>query len=1073
MWIVRLALRRPYTFIVMSVLIVIMGIVSIIRTPKDIFPDIDIPVISVIWTYNGLSTTDFEQRITIYSEFALSSNVNDIERMESQTIDGVGIIRLYFHPGVKISDSLAQATAVSQAILRRMPPSVQPPIILRYTAASVPIVQMSLASDQMSESDLYDYGIFRIRTQIAVVNGITLPTPYGGKVRTVMVDLDPSALHARGLSAREVNDAITVQNLVLPNGRARIADTDFRVTLNNSPGIVERLNDIPIKTVNGVPIYVRDVAYVHDGAATQTNVVRTNGVRGTLLTILRNGNASTLDIVNGVKKLLPGIQASAPPGMKIGLLFDQSTFVSRAIESVWHEGLIAACLTGAAILLFLGSWRSTLIVLISIPLSILTSIAALSALGYSINVMTLGGLSLAIGILVDDATVEIENIHRNLAMGKPLQQAILDGAQQIAVPAFVATLAICIVFVPVVLLEGPAKFLFVPFALAVVFAVFTSYILSRTVVPVLVKYLLAHESHSPENATPTSFFGRVHKTFNDAFERFRSLYVNVLAWALGHRLTVLAAFAILLGSAFIALPWIGRDFFPTVDAGQIRMHVVAASGTRLEETEKIFSAVEAEIRKVIPAEDVDMIIDNMGVPSEQYNLAFGDSATLGTQDGEILIALKHERKKGAPAYAADLRTHLKQQFPGLTFYFQPADIVSQILNFGLKSPINIRIAGYNKAANLAIARAMRDKVARIPGAADVHIHQDVAAPELRLEVDRTRLAESGISQLNVANDLMITLASSTQVTPNYWVDPVAGRPYLIAVKTPVHLVGSTDALLNTPIATKNGDTQILGNFATLERGNSAGSVSHLNIQPVYDIFANVQGRDLGGVIGDIRKVIAEYEPQMAPGNKILVKGLVTDMESAFTRLGVGFLAAIVLVYLLMVVNYQSWLDPFIIIMALPGAFAGIIWSLYLTGTTLNVPSLMGAMMAVGVATANSILMVTFANQQMLAGKDSIGAALTAGSVRLRPVLMTALAMVLGMLPMSLALGEGGEQNAPLGRAVIGGLSLATLATLFFVPVVFSLLRRVPNPILAEDTEVPLDALTVSVPPVEETAAATK
>jgi multidrug efflux pump subunit AcrB len=1067
MWIVRLALRRPYTFVVMSVLIVIMGLLAIVRTPKDIFPNIDIPVISVIWTYNGLSTQEFEQRITIYSEFALSSNVNDIERMESQTIDGVGIIRLYFHPGVKISDSLAQATAVSQAILRRMPPSVQPPIILRYTAASVPIVQMSLASDQMSETDLYDYGIFRIRTQVAVINGITLPTPYGGKVRTVMVDLDPAALQARGLSPRDVNEAINVQNLVLPSGRARMADTDYRVTLNNSPTIVERLNDIPIKTVNGITVFVRDVAYVHDGYATQTNIVRTNGVRGTLLTILRNGSASTLDIVNGVKKLLPGIQASAPQGMKIGLLFDQSTFVSRAIDSVFHEGLIAACLTGIAILLFLGSWRSTLIVLISIPLSILTSIALLSGLGYSINVMTLGGLALAIGILVDDATVEIENIHRNLAMGKSLQRAILDGAQQIAVPAFVATLSICIVFIPVVLLEGPAKFLFVPFALAVVFAVFTSYILSRTVVPVLVKYLLANESHTPENATPHSVFGRIHKAFNDAFERFRTLYVNLLAWALGHRPTVLAAFAILLGSAFIALPWIGRDFFPIVDAGQIRMHVVAPSGTRLEETEKIFSAVEKEIRKIIPEEDVEMIIDNIGVPSEQYNLAFGDSATLGTQDGEILIALKHERKKGAPAYATDLRSHLKQQFPDLTFYFQPADIVSQILNFGLKSPINIRIAGYNKAANLEIARAIRDRIAKIPGAADVHIHQDVAAPELRLNLDRTRLAENGLTQQNVANDVMITLASSTQVTPNYWVDPVAGRPYLVAVKTPVHLVDSTDALLRTPISTRNADSQLLGNVATLERGTATGSASHLNIQPVYDIFANVQSRDLGGVIGDIRKVIAEYEPKLAPGNRIFVKGLVTDMDSAFARLGIGFIAAIVLVYFLMVVNYQSWLDPFIIIMALPGAFAGIIWALFLTGTTLNVPSLMGAMMAVGVATANSILMVTFANQQMLAGKDSIGAAITAGSVRLRPVLMTALAMVLGMLPMSLALGEGGEQNAPLGRAVIGGLSLATLATLFFVPVVFSLLRRKPNPILAEDTEVPLDALTVSVPSVDE------
>jgi multidrug efflux pump subunit AcrB len=1067
MWIVRLALRRPYTFVVMSVLIVLLGLTAIVRTPKDIFPEIDIPVISVIWTYNGLSTQDFEQRITIYSEFALSSNVNDIERIESQTIDGVGIIRLHFHPGVKISDSLAQATAVSQAILRRMPTGVQPPIILRYTAASVPIVQMSLASDKMSESDLYDYGIFRIRTQIAVVNGITLPTPYGGTVRTVMVDLDPQALQAKGLSARDVNDAINVENLVLPSGRARIAETDYRVTLNNSPSMVERLNDIPIKMVNGIPIYVRDVAFVHDGFATQTNIVRINGIRGTLLTILRNGNASTLDIVNGVKKLMGGIKASAPPGMKIDLLFDQSTFVSHAIESVLHEGAIAGCLTAAMILLFLGSWRSTLIVLISIPLSILTSVAVLSALGYTINVMTLGGLALAIGILVDDATVEIENIHRNLAMGKPLQQAILDGAQQIATPAFVATLSICIVFIPVVLLEGPARFLFVPFALAVVFAVFTSYILSRTIVPVLVKYLLRHESHTPENAVPKSWFGRVHAGFNHLFEHLRSWYVNCLAWALGHRPTVLLAFGLMVGSAIVALPWIGRDFFPTVDAGQIRLHVVAPSGTRLEETEKYFSGVEAEVRRIIPAEDVEMIIDNLGVPSEQYNMAFGDSATLGENDGEMLIALKHERHQSAPAYAAALRAKLKPAVPNLTFYFQPADIVSQILNFGLKSPIDIRIAGYNKAANLEIARQLRDRIAQIPGAVDVHLHQDVAAPSLDLKVDRTRLAESGISQQNVANDVMITLASSSQVTPNYWVDPVAGRPYLVAVKTPVHLIDSPEALLHTPIATKQGEPQLLGNLAALERGTQPGSASHLNIQPVYDVFANVQGRDLGSVVDGIKKTVAEYQPKMAPGNTILIAGLVTNMDSAFTRLGIGFIAAIVLVYFLMVVNYQSWLDPFIIIMALPGAFAGIVWALFLTGTTLNVPSLMGAMMAVGVATANSILMVTFANQQMLAGKDSIGAVLTAGSVRLRPVVMTALAMVLGMLPMSLALGEGGEQNAPLGRAVIGGLTIATLATLFFVPVVFSLLRRTPNPILAEDTEVPLDALTVQLP---ETAA---
>jgi multidrug efflux pump subunit AcrB len=827
--------------------------------------------------------------------------------------------------------------------------------------------------------------------------------------------------------------------------------------------LLESIANIPVKSDKGIVVYVRDVANVHDGFAPQQNIVRTEGKRSTLLTILKNGNASTLDIVNSVKELLPGIQAAAPPGLKIGLLFDQSIFVQRAIESVLHEGVIAAFLTGAMILLFLGSWRSTFIVLISIPLSILTSLAILSALGYSINVMTLGGLALAIGILVDDATVEIENIHRNMAMGKPLQQAILDGAQQVAIPAFVATLSICIVFIPVVLLEGPAKFLFVPFALAVVFAVLTSYVLSRTVVPVLVKYLLKSETHLPENAVPVSFFGHIQHGFNRGFDAVRARYVAALDWSLHHRPTIIALFVVLLASAFAVMPFVGRDFFPTVDAGQIRLHVVAKSGLRIEETEKVFSAVEEEIRRTIPAKDLSLMLDNIGTPSEAFNIAFGDSATVGVSDGEILISLTPARTKGAPAYTKILRKALHEKFPDLTIYFQPADIISQILNFGLQSPINIRVAGYDRVNNLKVARELRDRISKVPGAVDVHIHQQVDAPELHLEADRTLLAKNGLTQQDLANDLLISLSSSTQVTPNYWVDPNLGVPYFVAVQTPEFKIDSIDSLMSTPVASlTNAEPQLLSNLATLERREAPTVINHFNIQPVFDIYANAQGRDLGGVITDINKIVAEYQQKMSPGNRIFVRGLVVNMDSAFLRLGIGFIVAILLAYMLMVVNYQSLVDPLIIISALPGAFAGIIWSLFLWRTTFNVPSLMGAMMSVGVATANSILIVTFANQQMLAGKKSISAALAAGSIRLRPVIMTALAMVVGMLPMALGLGEGGEQNAPLGRAVIGGLSVATL---FFVPVVFSLLRREVNPILAEDTIVEPDACTIDMEPL--------
>ena len=1048
MWIVQLALRRPYTFVVMAVLILILGVVSIEKTPVDIFPDINIPVISVIWTYTGLSAEEFERRLTVYSEYSISANVNDVKAIESQTLDGVGVIRLYFHPGAKIEMAMAQATAISQSILRRMPTGVQPPIILRYTASSVPIIQMALSSKTLSEAQLYDYGIFRVRQALAVVQGTTLPAPYGGKVRQIMIDIDPIALQAKGLSARDVNDAINAQNLTLPSGKAKIGDIDYRVAMNNSPEVMDTIADIPVRVVDGKVIYIRDVAHVRDGFAVQQNIVRSDGSRSVLLTILKNGSVSTLDIVNKIKQLVPTLQAAAPPGMKIETLFDQSVFVRAAIDNVLHEGIIAACLTGAMILLFLGSWRSTAIVLISIPLSILASIICLSALGYSLNIMTLGGLALAIGILVDDATVEIENIHRNLAMGKELVQAILDGAEQIAVPAFVATLSICIVFVPVVLLEGPARFLFVPFALAVVFAVSASYILSRTVVPVMAKYLLSAESHDHEdsvllgNRKAANIFTRIHGEFNVQFDRFRTMYLNGLRWCLDAPWAIVGIAAFYLATAMVVLPFVGRDFFPVVDAGQFRLHVKAPSGTRIEQTEKVFSAVEAEIRKVVPSGDIALLIDNIGVPPEAFNLAFGDSATIGTADGEILVSLKHEKKQSTPKYIKLVREHLTQRFPELTFYFQPADIVSQILNFGLPAPIDIRVAGYDRKNNLIIAHEIANQVRKVAGATDVHLHQEVDSPRLKITVDRDEAARIGLTQRDVANDVLVSLSSNTQVTPNYWIDVASGMPYFLAVQIPQYKMDSIEALMKTPLSnSRTKRSELLGNVAKVDRDLTVGVVSHFNVQPVYDIYANVQSRDLGGVAQEVQKIVANYDGRMKAGNKIFVRGLVEDMDTAFWRLGIGFIGAIMLVYLLMVVNFQSWTDPLIIIMALPGAAAGIVWILFLTSTTFNVPSMMGAIMSVGVATANSILMITFANEKLSEGMDANAAALEAGKTRLRPVLMTALAMIIGMIPMSLGLGEGGEQNAPLGRAVIGGLSFATAFTLFFVPVVFKLLRQ--------------------------------
>jgi len=1045
MWIVKLALRRPYTFAVMAIAILIAGFASFRQTPKDIFPEIDIPVVSVIWNYNGLSAEEFEKQITVYSEFSLSANVNDVERIESQTLDGVGIIKLYFHPGAKVERGLAQATATSQAILRRMPPGVQPPIILRYAANSVPIIQMSLSSDTLSESELYTYGIFRIRQQLATINGLTLPAPFGGKVRQIMVDLDPVRLQAKGLSARDVNNAINAQNLTLPSGTAKIGDIQYKVKMNNSPNLLDALNNIPIKVENGVVTYVRDVAYVRDGFEVQPNIVRADGKRAVLLQILKNGKSSTLDIIKAVKEKLPEMQAAAPPGLKIDLLADQSLFVEAALDGVVREGLIAAALTATFILLFLGSWRSTLIVAISIPLSVLASLTLLSAMGHTLNVMTLGGLALAIGILVDEATITIENIHRHLELGSKLRNAILDGSREIAVPALVSALAISIVFVPVIFLVGPARFLFTPMALAVVFAILSSYALSRTLVPVLVKFILRNETHEHDapNQAP-NWFTRFQGGFVRGFEALRAGYINVLRWALVNRPTVFVVFALVVGSSFLALPWVGRDFFPTVDAGQFRLHVRAATGTRIETTEQIFSAVEDEIRHTIPPGEIKLILDNFGIVSEKYSLAFGDNATIGSHDGEILVQLKRERSKSTPRYVGELRRNLRSKFPGLTFFFQPADIVSQILNFGLPAPIDVKVTGYSRT-NYAVAKEIRDRIARIPGATDVFVHQSFDAPTLNLDVNRTLLAKEGLNQRDIAQDVLVSLSSSTQVTPNYWVDPAYGIQFLVAVQTPPHLIDSVNSLMNMPVSarvagTDQAQSQLLANLAGISRGNAASVVNHYNIQPVFDVFANVSGRDLGAVSGEVDKIVADAQKKLAPGNRILVRGQVDSMNTAFRRMGLGLILSALLVYFLMVVNFQSWTDPFIIVMALPGAFTGIVWGLFLTQTTFNVPSLMGAIMTIGVATANSILMVTFANDQLRSGINSLEAALQAGATRLRPVLMTAGAMIIGMFPMALGLGEGGEQNAPLGRAVIGGLIVATLATLVFVPVVFSLLR---------------------------------
>ncbi|QEL16234.1 efflux RND transporter permease subunit [Limnoglobus roseus] len=1042
MWIVKLALRRPYTFVVAALLILVLGALSARRARTDIFPEVDLPVVTVIWTYRGMDTTEFEKRVTTYSEYAISSNVNNIRRMESQTVNGVSVIRIHFHPGSDVNAAVAQVTAVSQAIRQVMPPGIQPPIILRFNASSVPVLQLAMSSPTMAESDIYNYGLYILRQQLSTIPGITLPTPYGGVERQIQVDLNPELMRARGVSAKDVSDAMNAYNLAAPTGTAKIGDQQYPVTLNNTPLAADAFNAIPIKTIGGTTIYVRDVAQVRDGFQSQTTVVRRDGTRGVLITLLKNGDASTLDLVKAVKAALPTIQAAAPPDLQIEMLFDQSLFVEAAVDGVIHESVIAAGLTALMILVFLGSWRSTLIVAVSIPLSILASIAMLYSLGYTLNVMTLGGLALAVGILVDDATVEVENVHRNLGENKPLLTAILDGASQIAVPTFVATLTIGIVFVAVTFLDGVAKYLFTPLALAVVFALGTSYFLSRTLVPTMIRYLLASESHH----TPNTIFGRAHNAFEGAFERFRNAYTRLLAWNLRHRRTVLGLFILIVLGSVSLIPRVGEDFFPTVDAGQFRLHVRAPAGTRLEQTERYFTQVEDEIRATL-GDDARLIIDNIGLPNRSYSMAFGDSATTGVSDGEILVSLKDDRRKGTPAYMVELRERLAAKFPQLTFYFQSADIVSQILNFGLPAPIDVQVGGYDGKKNLEIAQQIVGRLKQIPGVVDVHLHQVTAVPTLHLEVDQTRASQLGLSQQEVANQVFVSLSGSQQVQPNYWVDPQSGISYPVETRVPPHAVDSVAAVESLPVPTRDrpDQPQLLTNLAKIDRKSTAEVTNHVNVQPVYDVYANVQNRDLGSVAREVQKVVDEFRGQQSPGNTIEIRGQAESMQSAFARLGLGLVFAAVIVYLLLVVNFQSWTDPAIILSVLPGALAGVVVGLLATKTTFSVPGLMGAIMAIGVATANSILLVTFANDRRKEGADALTAALDAGRTRMRPVLMTALAMVLGMLPMSLGLGQGGEQNAPLARAVIGGLLVATLTTLMVVPVVYSLLRAKTAP----------------------------
>ena len=1041
--IVKVALHRPLTFIVMAILIAVVGIMAAVRTPVDIFPDIKIPVIAVAWTYSGLPPEDMSSRIVTPFERVLTTTVNDIEHIESQSYKGMGVIKIYFQPSADIRTATAQVTSISQTVLKQMPPGVNPPLILNYSASTVPILQLALSGQGLSEQQLFDIGQNQIRTRLVTVPGLAMPYPSGGKQRQVQIDLDPQALQARGLSAQDVGNAIAAQNQINPAGFVRIGATEYSVRLNNAPGSIEALNAIPVKVVNGATIYMRDVAYVRDGSAQQQNVVHVEGGRSVLLTVLKNGAASTLSVVNGVKAALPAIQETLPDSLKVLQVGDQSIFVKGAVNGVIHEGAIAATLTSLMILLFLGSWRSTVIIALSIPLAILAAIAALAMFGQTMNVMTLGGLALAVGILVDDATVTIENINWHLEQGKGVMDAILDGAAQIVTPAFVSLLCICIVFVPMFFLPGVAGYLFVPMALAVVFAMIASFILSRTLVPTLAMYLLKPHTPHGENSHNAGQPGshnplvRFQRGFEVRFERLRGGYLSLLRRALVSRKPFMLGFMAIVIISFGLVPFLGQNFFPAVDSGQISMHVRMPVGTRIESSAAHFEELAEQVRKIIPADQLESITDNIGLPISSINTVYNNSGTIGPQDGDMLISLK-EGHAPTEQYVEALRKELPLRFPGDTYSFLPADITSQILNFGSPSPIDVQIAGKNVAASREYAHKLVAKLHAIPGLADIRIQQPAHSPQIDVDVDRTRIGQYGLSEKDVTSSLASSLAGTQQTAPVYFVNPDNGVSYPVVAQAPEYRVGSMSQLADLPVSGGTGDgTQPLGALAEVTRSNTLPVVSHYNIQPVVDVYGTTQGRDLGAVAADVKRAISELDDQVPAGTKVTIRGQYETMNTAFAGLGFGLLGAVCLIYLLIVVNFQSWLDPFVIITALPAALAGIVWMLFTTGTTLSVPALTGAIMCMGVATANSILVVSFAREKLVETGDAFEAAMQAGLVRFRPVLMTALAMIIGMAPMALGLGEGGEQNAPLGRAVVGGLICATIATLFFVPTVFA------------------------------------
>ncbi len=1040
MWIVRVALERPYTFIVMALLILIVGPLAALRTPTDIFPNIGVPVIGVAFQYTGLSPDEMSGRVVTPYERSLTTTVNDIEHIESTSLPGIGIIKIFFQPNVDIRTATAQVTSISQTVLKTMPAGITPPLILNYNASTVPILQ--LASSGLPEQQVLDLTQNFVRPVLASVPGAAIPYSYGGKVRQLQVDLDPQALQAKGLSAQDVSNALAAQNQIIPAGTVKIGSLQYTVKLNNAAATVEDLNNLPVKAVNGTVVYLRDVGHVHDGAPPQQSLVHVNGDRAVLTTILKTGSASTLDVVQGIKSALPKVLESLPDNYKVTPLNDQSLFVKAAISGVVREGIIAALLTSLMILLFLGSWRSTVIIATSIPLAILAALAALSAVGETLNIMTLGGLALAIGILVDDATVTIENINWHLEHDKPVKQSILDGAQQIVTPAFVSLLCICIVFVPMFALAGVSGYLFVPMAKAVIFAMIASFILSRTLVPTMAMYLLrthAAERHSVRNKKPGPL-SRFQQGFTHRFDQFREGYRNLLAMAMAYRGIFIAGFMVVVVVSFGLIPFLGSNFFPAVDSGQITIHARPPVGTRLEEAAVQFGNIEKLIRATIPPKELDSIVDNLGLPTSAINTIYNNSGLIGYQDGDIYISLKEDHHATAD-YVRKLRERLPVAFPGVTFSFLPADIVSQILNFGVPAPLDLQISGPKQAANQKYALAVLKKLREVRGIADARMQQSVDNPQLRVDVDRSRIAGLGLTERDVTNSLTTSLAGSSQVSPTFWLDPKSGVSYPIVAQMPEYEVTSLSDLSNVPVTTSTGSgLQVLGGLATIARENSSAEVSHYNIRPTIDLYATTQDRDLGGVAADIRKLMAETAQDVPRGSTVTLRGQVATMDTAFTSLYFGILAALVLIYLLIVVNFQSWLDPFVIITALPAALAGIVWMLFATGTTLSVPALTGAIMCMGVGTANSILVVSFARERLEATGNAVMAAMEAGITRFRPVLMTALAMIIGMAPMALGLGEGGEQNAPLGRAVIGGLIFATVATLMFVPVLFSIVH---------------------------------